>query len=315
MLNPFGAPSLATSAKTGLGVYEALEKISERVLEAFKDRLPELYEGEAEPSFEPAEGGLVHALRDATERASPPSDVVIARIGTAGMHPSIPPETAASPPPSHAMRLGDADQVTEPIAPPALAPMAPAHAPVPAPARPKASPTLTSMPALGYSPGPNVLPAPIEYAMARAEAADLAAPRTVVEEPAAAAPVSASTSVPRSDGARHGVSFAELWPEGEHAMVRDLEDAISRGRYWRAIELCETLVQRVLASAAGLFGTTDAPRDAAVVPMLLGLDGRRYLAFRSIVREARDDGLITAREALSAYAFAVDCRLARSSIR
>jgi hypothetical protein len=49
--------------------------------------------------------------------------------------------------------------------------------------------------------------------------------------------------------------------------------------------------------------------------MLLGLDGRRYLAFRSVVREARGDGLITAREALSAYAFAIECRIARSSIR
>jgi hypothetical protein len=111
-----------------------------------------------------------------------------------------------------------------------------------------------------------------------------------------------------------GVSFAELWPEGEQEMVRDVEEAIRRGRYWRAIELCETLVSRVLAGAAGLFGTSEAPRDAVVVPLLLGLDGRRYLAFRSIVREARGDGLITAREALSAYAFAIECRIARSSI-
>ena len=111
-----------------------------------------------------------------------------------------------------------------------------------------------------------------------------------------------------------GVSFAELWPEGEQPMVREVEEAISRGRYWRAIELCETLVSRVFASAAGLFGTTDAPRDVAMVPMLLGLDGRRYLRFRSVVREARGDGLITARDALSAFAFAIDVRLARSSI-
>jgi mutual gliding-motility protein MglA len=111
-----------------------------------------------------------------------------------------------------------------------------------------------------------------------------------------------------------GVSFAELWPEGEQEMVREVERAIGGGRYWRAIELCETLVSRVLAAAAGLFGTTEAPRDAAIVPMLLGLDGRRYLTFRSIVREARGEGLITAREALYAYAFAIDARIARSSI-
>jgi hypothetical protein len=122
------------------------------------------------------------------------------------------------------------------------------------------------------------------------------------------------TKLVRREEPEAGVSFAELWPEGEQDMVHDIEDAIRRGRYWRAIELCETLVSRVLAGAAGLFGTNEAPRDAAVVPLLLGLDGRRYLSFRSIVREARGDGLITAREALTAYAFAIDCRIARSSI-
>ena len=95
MLNPFGAPSIPTSARTGEGIYEALEKISERVLLAFKDRLPELTDGELDASFEPIEGGLVTALRDATHRDVPPSDVVIARIGAppGAAHPSIPPET------------------------------------------------------------------------------------------------------------------------------------------------------------------------------------------------------------------------------
>jgi hypothetical protein len=141
-------------------------------------------------------------------------------------------------------------------------------------------------------------------------------PGDVASEPTPepAPPSVAAPALLRDTTDRSGVSFAELWPEGEQDIVRDVEDAISRGRYWRAIELCETLVSRVLAGAAGLLGTTGAPRDAAVVPILLGLDGRRYLSFRSIVREARGDGLITAREALAAYAFAIDCRLARSSI-
>ena len=131
------------------------------------------------------------------------------------------------------------------------------------------------------------------------------APPPPANESALATPQSASSP---------GVSFAELWPEGERDTVRDVEEAIAKGRYWRAIELCESLVSRVLASAAGLFGTHEAPRDPAIVPMFLGLDGRRYLAFRTIVHDARGDGLITAREALAAYAFAIDARLARSSI-
>jgi signal recognition particle receptor subunit beta len=276
MLNPFGAPSLPTSAKTGEGIYEALQEISARVLDAFKDRVPEHYDGDTEPSFEPVEGGLATALRDATQRNAPPKDVVIARIGSPGaQHPSIPPETPASVPPPGTVHR-------QPPAPPP-------------PVRKSA-----------YAPGADVLPASPQFAMGQREPAETGdgLPESVA----------LATKLVRGEEKPTGVSFAELWPEGEQEMVRDVEDAISRGRYWRAIELCETLVSRVLAGAAGLFGTSEAPRDAAVVPLLLGLDGRRYLAFRSIVREARGDGLITAREALSAYAFAVDCRIARSSI-
>ena len=36
MLNPFGAPSIPTSARTGEGIYESLEKISERVLDGLQ---------------------------------------------------------------------------------------------------------------------------------------------------------------------------------------------------------------------------------------------------------------------------------------
>ena len=273
MLNPFGAPSIATSAKLGEGVYETLEKICERVLDAFKDRLPELPEGEIGQSFEAIEGGLVTALRDASQRAEPPSDVVFARIGAGGEHPSIPPEPASSPLPlvpaeGHGVRSLGALAGGSNVLPP--------HA-----ATEPADPLASARPAL-FSDGPPSVRA-------------------------------AGASLLRGD-APTGVSFAELWPEGEQETVRDLEEAIARGRYWRAIELCEALVSRVLASAAGLFGSTEAPRDPAIVPMLLGLDGRRYLAFRSVVREARGDGLITAREALAAYAFAIDCRIARSSI-
>jgi signal recognition particle receptor subunit beta len=271
MLNPFGAPSIATSAKLGDGVYEALERICERVLDAFKDRLPELPEGGIGQSFEAIEGGLVTALRDASQRSAPPGDVLVARIGAGGEHPSIPPEPSSDPIPlvpheaggSHAIAAIDVGPASdEPISD-----VIPSSAVMLAP--------------------PSAKPAP--------------------EPPLIAVPAP-------SAAAARGVSFAALWPEGEQDTVREVEDAIARGRYWRAIELCESLVSRVLAGAAGLFGSSDAPRDPAVVPLLLGLDGRRYLAFRSVVREARSDGLITSREALAAYAFAIECRIARSSV-
>jgi signal recognition particle receptor subunit beta len=110
------------------------------------------------------------------------------------------------------------------------------------------------------------------------------------------------------------VSFAELWPEGEQEVAREIERAISDARYWRAIELCDGLVSRVLAATSGLLGSTETPQEPALIPLLLGLDGRRYLTFRSIVRDAREGGLITARQALEAYSFAINARIARSSI-
>src|SRR6185503_7864545 len=58
MLNPFDAPAFATCAKTGSGIYEALDKISERVLSSFEGRLGSLIPGarSLEASFEAVEG-------------------------------------------------------------------------------------------------------------------------------------------------------------------------------------------------------------------------------------------------------------------
>jgi signal recognition particle receptor subunit beta len=86
------------------------------------------------------------------------------------------------------------------------------------------------------------------------------------------------------------VSFtvADLWPDGERDAVREVEAAIMGRRYARAIEMCDALVARVLAGAAGVFGSAEAPRDAATVPLLLGLDGRSISHFAcSVARPAR----------------------------
>jgi hypothetical protein len=71
----------------------------------------------------------------------------------------------------------------------------------------------------------------------------------------------------------------------------------------------------MFTSTATLFGSTDAARDATSMPLLLGIDGRRYLAFRSIVRASRSGAKASAHDALAAYAFAVEARMAKSSVR
>lgn len=78
---------------------------------------------------------------------------------------------------------------------------------------------------------------------------------------------------------------------------------------------CDVVVMRLLASAAGLVGTLDAPRDPAVVALLLGLDGPRYLAFRTLVRAARHREPVTMRDALEAFAFTLEMRRARDLLR
>jgi signal recognition particle receptor subunit beta len=126
----------------------------------------------------------------------------------------------------------------------------------------------------------------------------------------------AARAVLRNEKSEVGGSFtvADLWPDGDRDAVREVESAIAARRYARAIEMCDTLVARVLASAAGMFGSAEAPRDAATVPLLLGLDGRQYLAFRALVREARSGSTLEAKDALEALVFAAQARILRSAL-
>jgi hypothetical protein len=111
-----------------------------------------------------------------------------------------------------------------------------------------------------------------------------------------------------------GFSLVELWAEPERETAREAEAAIAGREVARAVLACDTLVTRVLASAAGLLGSADAPRDPGSVALLLGLDGRRYLGFRATVRAVRQSEEIHGRDALECYAFALEVRRARELI-
>lgn len=67
-LNRERAPSFATAATSGEGVYEALEAITRGVLDEFQRRVPEA-RGDASTRLELPEGGLVEALRQAEASA------------------------------------------------------------------------------------------------------------------------------------------------------------------------------------------------------------------------------------------------------
>jgi signal recognition particle receptor subunit beta len=239
-LNRFGAPSVASSARTGIGIYEALEAISARVLLAFSADMPEA--DAQEMSFAPAEGGLAEAIREASPGENgPASRAVVTRIPTpAHKWPTMPPNATLE------------DSTKKPVLP------------VEPPSLPRAS----------------------------------------------------ELPVTRPEGrASDGVSFASLWPDVDREAALAVEDAIAGQRFAEAIELCDGLVSRALTGAAGLSGVGDAPCDPGLLALLLGLDGRRYLAFKAAVSDARVSASLEAHDALAAYAFAVDARLARAAVR
>jgi mutual gliding-motility protein MglA len=111
-----------------------------------------------------------------------------------------------------------------------------------------------------------------------------------------------------------GFSLAELWPEGERELIREAESAIAIRDLERAVELLDRVATRVIASTVAMLGTTDSPRDPLVALSLLGIDGRRYLAFRALVRDIRAGSKASDRLTLGAYAFLLELRSARSRI-
>jgi signal recognition particle receptor subunit beta len=279
--NPEGAPSLGTVATRGAGVFEGLERITRIVMRAYEADLPK---NEGSPGLARADSddaGITDAIRGLTE--SP----YLRSTPFAG---------------TRAVRLeGGGPSSLEAI-------------PSPIPRRQQSSPDLASFLAASapVPPGPEdrseLDEGPVEAK---------AVPPVRVEAPVAAVVTEARAEAVRVEEPREragGFSFAALWAEGEREAARDVEEAIASRDPVRAVLACDVLVTRVLASAAGLAGNLDAPRDPGVVALLLGLDGRRYLGFRAIVRAARvGDGVMT-RAALDVYAFAIEARRARDAI-
>ncbi|WP_438028733.1 GTP-binding protein [Sorangium sp. So ce233] len=283
MLNPFRAFSLATSAKTGLGLYEGLEEISAAVLRAFESRLPDAMGGGLR-GFDAIEGGLATALRDASPPPSAPLDAVISRLAP----PSRPWSTM--PPDSTIGDPSEDEPAPGATAPPSLG----------AAQRSAGGPRSAGL----REPASREIPSSLRLA-ARRLAASAEAPATARAD----GPSAATRHL-----AQPGLSFVALWPTAEREAVAEIEAAIAAERYAVAVARCDAIVTEIFDRAAELAGAREASRDPAAVPALLGLDGRRYLGFRAAVRRARAGGEVTERDALKAFAFVIDARLAESAI-
>jgi len=276
-LNRAGAPSFATTATTGEGVYESLEAITRAVLDDFERRVPG--QRGAEPtSLELPEGGLMEALRRAEDSDAWGEELAERAARNVQRHPSgvlllseIPDADvgeAAARAVAKELRGDRSIRPREDSQPPA-----PPHF--------ETAPALRSM-----------------------------------TEPPPAPRLSSMPPRPEQVADGSGLSFELLWPAQERVTVRELEAALAHSDFERAVTLADQLVARALASAAGLLGgNLDAPRDPSTVALLLGLEGRRYLEFRALVRDVRSGRGVNAGEALSAYAMTIEVRLARARIQ
>ncbi len=297
-VNRYGAPAFGTVATRGDGVFESLEAITRLVVGDFEKRVPEAG-GTDLGRLELPEGGLAEALRRAEgeppERRPTP---LPPRFRPSGLHGLGLPKDATGEVAARVL-TGDVARADEsqrddeqPV---------PEVAPAPAESGdvPEFATTRESEPTFEL----RRVSAESEE---KHESSVTGAPEG--EPPASAVPETESGAL----DSEAGMSFSVLWSERERPTVAAVEQAIAEGDATRVASGCELLVSRSLAAVAGVLGaTTEAPRDPATVCLLLGIDGRRYLEFRTLARDAKQARLLSRRQLLTLYAFAIDVCLAR----
>ncbi|HYP90254.1 MAG TPA: gliding motility protein [Polyangiaceae bacterium] len=271
-LNRHAAPSFATVATGGEGVYEALEAITRAVMEDFDRRVPESRALER-ASLEVPEGGLVEALRRAESAAAEPVFEAHTTIRSSSqvLGLSEMPETDIGEAAARAVTDSELGEEAE-------------HA------------QAVSVPIAADPPINATLPAGRDAPQTPSFAAS--------EAPSGPGDVALAPRTP-------AFTFAVLFPGPEQGVVRVVESALSLGDPAAALTAMDQLVARALASGAALVGSAhDAPRDPALVALLLGVEPRRYLKFRGLVRQARAGSLISIEAGYWAYAFVLDVRRA-----
>ncbi len=271
-LNSLGVPSFESSATTGPGVYEALDAVTRMVLAELERRLP-AGRGSDAPGFVLAEGGLAAVLQSA---APPPGSPQAAKA-------ALEPEPTAAAPAARATIPAQSEESPS-SGDASRAAAASKSQPAVAPASP-----LPERPIVRRSTWPSI--------------------------PSSRAPNSSERAVDVSWVASlestNGLSFAPLFSAAERGLASEVEQALGAGDAASAILAMDRLVARILASAATpLSGAADAPRDPALMVLMLGVPGRRYVAFRSVVREARSQS-VSSEHALRAYAFVLELCTAR----
>ncbi|MBX3204280.1 MAG: gliding motility protein [Labilithrix sp.] len=298
--NRHGAPSLGTVATKGEGVFEGLERITRLVLKAYEKDPNVRIEATSDGAKDGGEArieaeGIAQALRQMeTAGAEPPTKIsqVVPDVGVLAAAAVVRRESDK---PAGDVVRADSARRREPKSDEPAGEVLRADSARSSEAKSdKPAATRGSEPKLAKDSG--------------------AWTRFTITEPSGPGPEAIPVVVPGADGAQ-AFSLADLWPEAERDRVRQAEAMLAARDAVNAILACDVLVTRVLASAAGLVGTLDAPRDPALVSLLLGLDGARYLHFRTVVRAARHREAVTLRDALECFTFSIEARRAREALR
>lgn len=276
-LNPHAAPSFASVATVGEGVYEALEAITRAVLEDFENRMPEhrdLITGQ----LTVPEGGLADALRDANleDVISKPKQVL--RLDFSADIPASAPLDTSSIADSgeEAARLAaepGTRMADEPGTRPGVGKAVPDNEP--------------------WYPSPTA-PEVVNRATESNDHADPPMPATLSEA--------------------QSFTLAKLWPSADREVVRAVEGALARRDWVGAVTDCGTLVERTLAAVAQLCGESALIHSPSMCCLLLGVDGRKYLEFQRVLSSVRESCVPSEHEALAAFTFAIGVQRARATL-
>ncbi|HMA92861.1 MAG TPA: GTPase domain-containing protein [Polyangiaceae bacterium] len=323
LLNPHGAPSFATVATTGEGVYETLEAITRAVLEDFEHRMPE-HRGLVPSPLMLPEGGLAEALRLATPNEPQPRPVepkarLVIAESPKELDLSLPPpestdigERAARALTETGMGLRDESQEHQEhrASPPAVAR---ARRPSLEERVKELVPEL--LPDVGSELLGDEVASPVD-AMSRvvarlssgltkppsdqrgASLAQLSERQANGTLDTAAVDVGAPrtpTLDPRlleatqtsvaARARREGFSLASLWHGSERQTAARIEEAIALGEYRDAVLLTDVAVQRSLDELSEAIGSSSS--DRTTVTLLLGLSAASILEFRLVCERSR----------------------------
>jgi signal recognition particle receptor subunit beta len=307
-LNPGQAPSFATCAMRGDGVFETLDRVARMVLDDFEQRMPESRSALAMESFGFAEGGLIDALRVAR---GAPSEVPSSDNGAAASPSIRPPEDTprrSSLTPAAAALQEEAllAAVSGEVAAHEVPQVARAVAGEPALRRVSTPPpAMGSLSSVAVRPPslrpPSLRPPSLRPPSMRPPGLPDLRPVSVLPPAPPAASAPAHEAAARSVNG-HGLSFLAVWPEEDRALAREVEVSLARGDAAAAVLGAGSLVRRSLERMSH----PEEGEGVTLTVLALGIDGARYLWLRRSIAEARSGTALSREEALLAYVFALD---------